>query len=344
MSTTISFFEIEKWEEEYLRKKLEKNKKLNLKFFPDPLDQENVKEIKDSEMLAVFIYSKIDKKIIRQLPRLKFIAAMSTGFDHIDLRGCRLENIQVSNVPSYGENTVAEHTFALILALSRKIVDSAERTRIGNFELEGLRGFDLAGKTLGLIGFGHIGRHAARIAKGLGMKVMVFDPKCFDGKFVVKKRIAFVNNLDRLLSRSDIISLHAPYNSRTRHLINSTNIKNIKKGAYLINTARGGLIETEALVGALEDGSLSGAGLDVLEEEYFIKEEKELLSGPFQKKHDLKTALQNHLLLNHPKVLATPHNAFNSEEALRRILDATVENIRAFLKGKAKNLVGEIGE
>jgi len=342
MTTTISFFEIEKWEEEYLREKLGKNKSLVLNFFSDPLEKKDVKKIKDSDILAVFIYSKINKNIIRQLPNLKFIATMSTGFDHIDLGECDLKKIQVSNVPFYGENTVAEHTFALILALSRKIVDSAERTKKGNFELADLRGFDLNGKTLGIIGFGHIGRHAARIAKGMGMKILIFDPNCYDGKLVIKRRMVFMNNLEGLLQRSDIISLHAPYNSSTHHLINSGNIENIKRGAYLINTARGGLVETEALASALENGILAGAGLDVFEEENFIKEEKELLSKPFQKKRSLKIALQNHLLLSHPKVLVTPHNAFNSEEALLRILDMTVENIRAFLKGKPKNLVSGI--
>jgi len=141
------------------------------------------------------------------------------------------------------------------------------------------------------------------------------------------------------ISHSDIISLHAPYNKKTHHLINKENIKLIKKGAYLINTARGGLVETQALIMALDKKILAGAGLDVLEEECFIKEEKELLAKPFQKKCDLKTILQDHLLIQHPRVLVTPHNAFNSTEALERILNTTIENIKAYLKSKPINLV-----
>ena len=142
-----------------------------------------------------------------------------------------------------------------------------------------------------------------------------------------------------MLKNSDIISLHVPLSAKTSHLINSGNIDLIKKGAYLINTARGGLVETESLLKALSNGTLAGAGLDVLEEECFIKEEAQLLSKEFPKTCDLKTALQNHILLKQKNVIVTPHNAFNSEEALRRILDTTVENIQAFAKGKPINLI-----
>jgi len=262
---------------------------------------------------------------------------MSTGFDHIDLKECKAKNIKVSNVPFYGENTVAEHTFALILALAWKLPASIERSKTYNFTLDNLRGFDLKGKTLGLVGLGHIGERAAKMAKGFEMKVIAYDPKK-NLKLAEKMGIKYVT-FDYLLSHSDIISLHAPYNKKTRHLINKNNIKLIKPGAYLINTARGGLIETQALIIALKKKIIAGAGLDVLEEECFIKEEKELLSKPFQKKCNLKTVLQGHFLIQDPRVLVTPHNAFNSEEALQRILDTTVENIKRFLKNRMINLV-----
>ena len=333
----IAFLELEKWEEKYLQDKLSKFKNLSLNFFSTPLNNSILGKIKKTNILAVFIYSKINKKTLSQLPNLKFIATMSTGFDHIDLKACQEKNIKVSNVPFYGENTVAEHTFALILALSRKIPVSIEGTKKYDFTLDNLRGFDLKGKTLGIVGFGHIGQHIARMAKGFEMKVIAYDPN-ENLKLAKKFGVKYVT-FDYLLAHSDIISLHAPYNKKTHHLINKNNIKLIKKGAYLINTARGGLVETQALIMALDKKIISGAGLDVLEEEFFIKEEKELLAKPFQKKCNLKTVLQDHLLIQHPRVLVTPHNAFNSEEALRRILDTTIENIKACLKGKPINLV-----
>ena len=335
--TTISFFEIEKWEERYLVDDFKKVKNLSLNFFSKPLSLSILKKIKNTNILAVFIYSQVDKKVLSALPNLKFVTTMSTGFDHIDLKECKARNIKVCNVPFYGENTVAEHTFALILALSRKIPDSIERTKEYNFTLDNLRGFDLKDKTLGIVGLGHIGEHVARMAKGFEMKIIAYDPRR-DLKLAKNLGIKYVT-FDYLLAHSDIISLHAPYNKNTHHLINKNNIKLIKKGAYLVNTARGGLIETQALITALNKKILAGGGLDVLEEECFIKEEKELLTKPFQKKCDLKTVLQGHLLIQDPRVLVTPHNAFISEEALRRILDTTVENVKGFLKGRVENVV-----
>lgn len=335
--TNITFLELEKWEEKYLQDKLGKAKNLSLNFFSKPINNSLVSKIKNTNILAVFIYSRINKENLEQLPNLKFITTMSTGFDHIDLKTCQEKNIEISNVPFYGENTVAEHTFALILALSRKLSESFERSKKYDFTLDSLRGFDLKDKILGIVGLGHIGQHVARIARGFEMEVIVHDPKQ-DSESVKNLGIKYVK-LDYLLSHSDIISLHAPYNKNTHHLINKNNVQLIKKGSYLINTARGGLVETQALITAINKDILAGVGLDVLEEEYFIKEEKQLLSKEFQKKCDLKTVLQNHLLIQDKRVVVTPHNAFNSEEALKRILDTTVENIENYLKDKPINLV-----
>jgi len=333
----ISFFELEKWEEKYLRENLGEMKNLSLKFFFKPLSSSSLKKIKNTNILVPFIYSKIDRNTINQLPFLKYITTMSTGFDHIDLNACRIRKIKVSNVPYYGENTVAEHTFALILALTRHLPQSITKVHNYDFELSSIRGIDLKGKTLGIIGLGHIGQRVAKIAKGFEMRVIASDPRK-DIKLGKKLDIQYFGLTD-LLAGSDIISLHAPYGKDTHHLINKSNIGRIKKGAYIINTARGGLIETQALVTALDKKIIAGAGLDVLEEECFIKEEKQLLTKLFQKKCDLKTVLQGHMLIQDPRVLVTPHNAFNSEEALRRILDTTVENIAAFFSGKQINLV-----
>ncbi len=336
----IAFFEIEDWEKDYLSKKL---KSFKLNFFKDVLVKKDLVKIKDIDILSPFIYTKVNKDVIKSLPKLKLIATRSTGFDHIDLKSAK--SIKVANVPYYGENTVAEHTFALILSLSRKIHQAYQRTSRGNFSLEGLRGFDLKDKTIGIIGCGHIGQHVVRMAKGFEMNVLVFDPKR-DNK--VAKRLGFkYATLNDLLKKSDVISLHAPYNKKTHHLINLKNIKLIKKGAILVNTARGGLIDTTALVDGLRTERLSGIGLDVLEEEKFILKEEAQLLSPYLCSTDkrgaqdcLKTIVEGHMLLVSDKVIVTPHNAFNSQEALERILDTTVENILDFSKKKKiKNLV-----
>ncbi len=330
----IAFFELEEWEKDYIKQNLKKQHAI---FVNDKLTVETAAKAKECDAVAVFIYSKVDKAVLGKLPRLKFVATMSTGYDHIDLEDAKQAKVSVSNVPSYGENTVAEHTFALILALSRKIVDSADRTRKGDFTLDGLRGFDLKGKTIGIIGTGHIGQHAIRMAKGFEMKVIAFDIK---KNSAAAKKLGFsYASLDTLLQKSDIISLHCPYNKSTHHLINNRNIGKMRKGAMLINTARGGIVETRALLRALNDGTIAAAGLDVLEEECNIKEEKQLLVEDFQKECDLRTMLANHMLLKHKNVIITPHNAFNSKEALLRILNATIENIEAFAKRKPINVV-----
>jgi D-lactate dehydrogenase len=330
----IAFFEIESWELDYLKSQL---KDFDLLFFEDRLSLENLNKIKDVNILSPFIYSTIDKKVINFLKSLKYITTRSTGFDHIDLKTCQKKNILVSNVPSYGENTVAEHTFALILALSRKICSSWERTKLGDFSLDGLRGFDLKGKVLGVVGVGNIGRHIIRIAKGFEMSVLAFDVRK-DQKLAQRLGFKYVS-LNYLFKNADIITLHVPYNKKTHHLINLKNLKLFKKGCYLINTARGGICDTTALLEGLKQGIFAGLGLDVLEEECFIKEEKELVSSVFKKTCDLKTVLEDHILINQPNVIITPHNAFNSREALMRILDTTIENIKSFIRNKPINLV-----
>jgi len=330
----IAFFEIESWEKNYLKSQL---KGFDLIFLEDKLNLQNLKEILDVDVLSPFIYSVVDKKVINSLKSLKYVATRSTGFDHINLKTCQKKDILVSNVPTYGENTVAEHTFALILALSRKICFSWERTKRGDFSLENLRGFDLKGKILGVVGTGNIGRHVIRIARGLEMNVLAFDIKK-NQKFAEKIGFKYIS-LNHLFKNSDIVTLHAPYNKATHHLINLKTLKLFKKGCYLINTARGGICDTTALLKGLKRGTFAGLGLDVLEEEYFIKEERELLSSVFKKTCDLKTALENHILINQSNVIITPHNAFNSKEALMRILDATIENIKAFAENKPINLI-----
>tara|TARA_Y100000310_G_scaffold251715_1_gene258308 strand:- start:27620 stop:28630 length:1011 start_codon:yes stop_codon:yes gene_type:complete len=331
----IVFFELEDWEKKYFKQKL---KSFDIKFIDDNLTEKNAFKAANADIVGIFIFSKINKSILEKLPNLKLITALSTGFDHIDLKACKERKIKVTNVPAYGENTVAEHTMALILNLTRKIHIAWERTSHLDFSTTGLRGIDLLGKTIGVVGTGNIGQHVIRMAKGFEMNVIAFD---IFKKDIIAKKLGFKYvNFDNLLKNSDIISLHVPYNKHTHHLINKKNLKKMKKDAIIINTARGGLIETEALCDALEKGNLRGAGLDVLEEECMIKEDKQVMSKHFPKKCDMKIIIENNKLAKMNNVIITPHNAFNSIEALERILETTIESIKSFKKGKIINSVG----
>lgn len=331
----IAFFEIEGWEKPYFEEKLQGHE---LYFDEKPLVPESIEKVKDFEVISGMVYSSLSREVLEQLPSVKLITTRSTGFDHIDLDYCKSRNIVVCNVPEYGSNTVAEHTFALILAIARNLIPSVERTKRGDFNLKGLRGFDLYGKTLGIIGVGNIGKAVIRIAKGFGMNVIAYTRNPSD-EVASELGIRFVA-FDELLSSSDIVSLHVPYNKETHHLINRGNIRKFKKGSVLINTARGGIVETEAVLVGLDEEIFRGVGLDVLEEEGFIKEERQLLTEQFLKEYDIKTQLLNHVLLTKEHAIITPHNAFNSTEALGRILETTVKNIISFVETRPINVVG----
>ncbi len=328
----ISCFELQDWEKDFLKKKFENT--LELSFSTEILSVHNVADAKDSEGIVIFIYSNISKEILDQMPNLKFIATMSTGFDHIDIEECKKRNIVISTVPTYGENTVAEHAFALIFAISRRLVESVERVKTGNFSPIGLTGFDLFGKTLGVVGVGNIGIHAIRIAKGVGMEVVAYK-RTPDLKLATDLGFRFVS-MDELLSQSDIITIHVPYNPETHHLLNVDAFSKMKNGVIVINTARGAIIDTNALVQNLQSGKIAAAGLDVLEGESMIREEHELLHKDMPNE-DLKTVIEDHMLLSNPNVVITPHNAFNSREALERILNTTSDNILGYLAGTPKN-------
>lgn len=330
----IAFCETEEWQQDYLKQRLTDHKLVfekGLTISPNP----------ELEIISNFVASPINAETLKFFPNLKYVTTRSTGYDHIDLKACRERNIQVSNVPTYGENTVAEFTFALILSLSRKIYPAVKRIREeGKFQSSGLQGFDLKGKVLGVVGTGHIGARAIKMAKGFDMKVLAYDPY---PKAELAKEMGFeYRELNQLLGESDIVTLHVPYMPATHHLINKDNIKLFKKGSWLINTARGGLVDTAVLVSALQDGTLAGAGLDVLEEEGFIKDELNLVSGGHPNEQQLRTILADHELMQMPNVLVTPHTAFNTREAMERILDTTVSNIQEFVKGKAVNIVKPI--
>lgn len=330
----VTIFGLEDWEKDYMAPLLKIPSEVF--FCRNGLTSETASKFGDSEAISVFVHDRVTPQVLGLMPGLKFISTRSTGYDHIDLAACRQKGITVSNVPSYGESTVAEHTFALILSLSRNIHKAYVRTAKGDFNLEGLMGFDLKGKTIGVIGAGHIGLHVVKMAKGFGMNVLVFDTR--KDSFLEEIMMFRYATLDELLGNSDIITLHVPYSEKTRHMINMDNIGRIKKGALLINTSRGGLVEPDALTRALDEGILSGAGLDVLEGEELIKEERELLSKDFPA-DKMKSLLRNHILMKRDNVVITPHIAFNSREAVQRILETTAENIIGYLEGKPRNTV-----
>ena len=328
----IALFEITDWEIDVLKKTLPKHK---LHFFKTPVTESEISDIKNCEIISTFIYSKVDSKIISQLPNLKFIETRSTGFNHIDLEECKKRKIIVSNVPSYGENTVAEHAFALILSISRKIYKSYMRTMAEDYSIEGLEGFDLKGKKIGVVGTGRIGKHMIRIAQGFEMTVLGFD--AYPDKTLNKLEGFSYVSLDKLLKESDIITLHVPFTKENYHLIDEKAFAKMKNGAILINTARGDLVDTKALLKAITSGKLSGAGLDVIEGEEMIKEEKEILH-----RHDtsaIKQLLRDHNLMRNESVVFTPHIAFYSREALERILQTSIDNITSFIKKKPLNMV-----
>ncbi|MBI5530943.1 MAG: hydroxyacid dehydrogenase [Candidatus Doudnabacteria bacterium] len=328
----ILFIETENWEQEYLKEKFAGNE---LVFRNRP---EILPEDANTEVLCTFLGCPIAQAELEKMPNLKYIATRSTGFDHIDLKAAAAKSIPVSNVPTYGENTVAEFTFALLLALSRKVYPAAKQVKEqGLFETRELQGFDLKDKVIGVIGTGHIGTYVVKIAHGFGMKIVAYDP--YPNQQLAKDFEYTYASLEELLKTSDVITLHVPYMPATHHLLNAENLKLVKPGAVLLNTSRGGLVETAGLVEALKTGKLAGAGLDVLEEEGFVKEEAHLINNPHPNLEQIKVALADHELMHMPNVLITPHNAFNSREAVMRILDTTVANIQGFMNGKPANLV-----
>src|SRR3989344_7960372 len=248
MKTVI--FEIAEWEKELLQKSLQ-----DAVFTEEKLTLENISSYNDAEIISSFISSEINKDIIDKLPNLKLIVTRSTGFDHIDVDYCKSKNITVSNVPEYGSSTVAEHTFALLLNLTRKIPQATEQIQKLNFDHSQLKGVDLYGKTLGIIGLGKIGQHVLRIAQGFGMKVLSYA-RHQDSELAQRMNFQY-KDFDTLLGKSDVVTLHLPLTAETTHIINKDNILKFKKGSYLINTARGGLIETEAILLGLDQGILN---------------------------------------------------------------------------------------
>jgi len=262
----------------------------------------------------------VTKKVIDALPNLKLVATRATGYDNIDINYAKEKGIVVSNVPAYGFNTVAEHGFGLLLNLIRNISRAQYHVKgTGKFFYKGFKGNDLKDKTLGLLGAGRIGLNMAMIGKGFGMKVIAYDVYLNEQ---AAKDIGFeYKSLDEVLAQSDVISLHTPLLPSTRHIMGRENFRKMKNNSILINTARGGLVNTEDLIEAIDAGEICGAGLDVVENEIGLS--------------------SDHPLLNRHNVIVTPHIAFYTSEAMNRIALVTVDNIGAFLKGEPQNVVNK---
>lgn len=322
----IAFFNIRGPEDEFYKNALQGNE---VECFTTSLLPENLPQSKDCEVISVFTDSKVDASTIDAFADLKLIAARSTGFDHIDLKKTQEKNITVVNVPVYGEATVAEFAFALLLAITKRMIQANISVRITEkFNREGLTGFDLLDKTFGVIGTGHIGVNAVKIARGFGMKVLAFD--AFPNKELAEKMEFSYVSLEELMSKSDFVSLHIPFLPATKHLINQKNISFFKRGVVLINTSRGEIVETAALINGLETGIISAAGLDVLESELTLRTDAEA---------DSEEAKLNDKLIEMHNVIVTPHIASNTKEAMDRIRQTTVDNIKAFINSAPQNVV-----
>jgi len=280
----------------------------------------------EARAVCIFVNDRVDRACLEILARqkVKLVALRCAGFNNVDVKAAGELGIAVVRVPAYSPHAVAEHAVALLLTLNRKIHRAHNRVREHNFSLSGLVGFDLHGKTVGIVGTGKIGRIAAQIFRGFGTRVLASDP--FPAPDWAKKHGIEYTGLSELFRASDIVSLHVPLLPDTHHLLNDRSIAEMKPGAYVINTSRGKLIDTTALIGALKSGHLGGVALDVYEEE----------EGIFFEDHSGSVLQDDELsrLLTFPNVLITSHQAFLTREALGEIARVTVQNLLALDGGK----------
>src|SRR5262245_41742077 len=304
------------------------NSSIKWEFHEFRLTSETAPLAKDARAVCVFVNDQLDRPCLQALARqgVQLVALRCAGFNNVDVSAAREFKIHVTRVPAYSPYAVAEHAVALLLTLNRKIHRAFNRVRELNFSLNGLVGFDLYGKTVGIVGTGKIGRITAQILRGFGMKVLAYDlfP---DHKWAQQFGINYVDALAKIAPESDVISLHTPLTPETKHIIRAEALELIKPGCILINVSRGALVDTKALIAALKTGRLGGVALDVYEEEEGIFFED--LSG--QVLHDDELAR----LLTFPNVLITSHQAFLTSEALAEIARVTVANLVALAEGNS---------
>lgn len=314
----IAFFDAKPYDREWFDRI---NTKFEIRYFEGRLRPENVKLAEGCRAVCAFVNDEINAKTINSLAEMnvEVILMRCAGFNNVALSAAE-GKIKVLRVPAYSPYAVAEHTMGLILALNRKIPRAYIRTRDFNFSLVGLTGFDLHGKTAGVIGTGRIGRVFIDICKGFGMNIVAFDP--FPSEI---EGVEFVSK-EELFRRSDIISLHCPLTRETRYIIDEEAISQMKKSVLIVNTSRGRLIDTEALLAALNEKRIGGAALDVYEEE----------SGLFFEDNSDKIVTDEviSMLVSRPNVIITSHQAFLTDEALRNIAEVTLKNFDDYLHGR----------
>lgn len=332
----ITFYDVSPVDRRQLEALFEKQA-AHCRYVVDTLSERTINP--DSQIISVFVTSTVTAELMDKMPKLKLIACRSTGFNNVDLEAAEERNITVVNVPTYGENTVAEYAFTLILALSRKLFATRTAVNSAHIDPAELIGIDMNGKTIGIVGMGHIGVHVARIANGFGMNVMAFDPH--EDKDLAKNEHFTYASLDKLMSACDIITLHVPYLPATHHLISKDLLKKAKKGLILINTARGEIVDTKALIAAIHNKTVSAAGLDVIEGEKLLNVEEEilLLRRDEIPAEMLQESMEISVLKTLPNVIVTPHNAYNTTEAIQRINDTTADNIHKFIADKKQNVI-----
>jgi D-lactate dehydrogenase len=299
---------------------------LNLRFHEFRLEADTAFSAEGAKAVCVFVNDDVRRQTLEGLARrnVRMVALRCAGFNNVDLEAAKELGIAVTRVPSYSPHAVAEHTIALILTLNRKTHRAFNRVREMNFSLNGLVGFDLHGKTAGIIGTGKIGRLAAKILRGFGMRVLAFDPFP-NPEWAAEHNVEYVETRV-IFKESDIVSLHAPLTPETDHIIGAESIALMKRGVMIVNVSRGRLVHTTALIEGLKKGHIGGVALDVYEEEEGVFFED--LSGAVLQDDELAR------LLSFPNVLITSHQAFLTEEALREISRVTVENLLRFASGQ----------
>lgn len=304
---------------------LNKEYGFDIRYFKGNLNIDNVPLTKGSDVICIFVNDNADRDVIRAMADngIRLIALRCAGFNNVDLKAARECGIEVVRVPAYSPYAVAEYTLALMLTLNRKIYRAAWRTRDGNFALHGLEGFDMHGRTAGVVGTGRIAKILIRTLRAMGMQVLAYDPFP-DRAFAEQQGIEYVP-LDTLYAGSDIISLHCPLTEENRYMINAEAISRMKDGVMIINTGRGKLIDTEALIEGLKSKKVGSAGLDVYEEEgeYFYEDRSDALIDD-----DVLARL-----LSFNNVIVTSHQAFFTREAMYNIARTTLDNIRDFYAG-----------
>jgi D-lactate dehydrogenase len=303
-----------------------------LVFAQAPLDAATLDP--QTEILSVFVNNVVTEGVLTALPNLKLLACRSTGVNNVDMAAAKKHGVMVANVPSYGGTTVAEYAFTLLLMLTRHMPDVLNESVSNAPSRERERGSDLFGKTMGVIGTGSIGRGVARIAKGFGMNVLGYD-KYPNTEEAQKIGFTYVNDIDDLLAKSDVITLHIPYTHENHHFLSKQRLAKLKKGAIVLNTARGELVDTVALVDALNSKQVGAAALDVMENEYLMNPDEllDLATQDDTAKQMLRHAVALAALQRCPNAILTNHNAYNTTEALQRINQTTADNINGFLDG-----------